>query len=1292
MLMKRLVLAALLPALLFSCGKKDAGNMETAELARMFGEPPMEYRPYVWWHWMGSNFSKEGIRKDLVAMKEAGIAGATVFNLTSAVQESEAPVGNLPWPDRTFRSPAYWEALAYAAEVADSLGLKIGLHNTPGYSTTGGPWITEDQGMQQVVMSRTGMEGGRTVRMPLPVPDLPSFSFYSDFVAKASKFHDIAVMAVPVKDAPAADEVLDLTGKMDASGVLEWDAPEGTWQVYRIGHACTMAFPHPVPEELLGKVFEADKMNAEVTAWHWDQVLGPLREHVGKYFGKSFNHILIDSYEAGGQNWTEGFRACFQQMHGYDPMPLFALQAADPQGAAARSFAEDLRATVSRMFLDNGFRTAREKIHAEGLEMYWEPYEGPFDTAEGVSLADLPMGEFWTGGSGKISAAVVDNAAKYGKRIVGAEAFTGWPTNSRYVEDPAFLKPSADGAFVSGANRLFLHHWVHQPFDDRYQPGMGMGWWGTHFGRNQTWFEPGKAFFTYLSRCQMLLQQGVPADRADTWIHRKTADADIYFVINPGNRPVTRTLAPWDEEALPELWDPYTGTISRAPDFGRRDSVRVALDAGASVFVVLNHGKDGYGKAPWRSGRALYARPVETDWSVEFCPKVGEPFRRDSFPLGDFSQSEDLQVKYFSGTATYTGTVTLAAGERSGSRIALDLGRLDDLAEVSVNGKPVAVLWYPPYVVDITDALVTGENVLSIAVTNNWANRMIGDEQYEPDFTWGADRGADMGRAVAAFPDWFVKGEERPSKDRKTFAVWTYFRKDSPLQPAGLAGPVRLRWLDDGACETAWGDTGDGRYRNPVLAADYSDPDVIRVGEKYYMVASDFHFMGMQVLVSDDLVNWSLAGQIYDRFDLPGWEEMAHYAGGSWAPSIRWHDGRFWVYFCTPDEGLFMSTAEDPAGPWTPLHCVQAVVGWEDPCPFWDEDGTAYLGHSLRGAGPIIIHRMSADGKTLLDEGVTVYEGPTAEGTKIHKWDGRYYLSIPEGGVRGGWQTVLRSKDLYGPYERKIVLETGSTPVNGPHQGAIVDTPDGTWWFLHFQQRDPLGRILHLQPMRWVDGWPVIGEDYDGNGVGEPVPSWDKPAGGEDRKGFLPASSDDFSSETLGLQWQFNHNPVDSAWSLARHPGSLTLDALQAPSFVKARNTLSQKLMGFAGTYTVKLDASEMADGQFAGLACMGRVNYQAGILVEGGVRSLCLASDAGESARIDLPERDVWLRLSFDIPDNAFRFWYSTDGRRFTPWGEVFPAQFGFWKGARPALFSFNRIASAGTARFDDFVYERLK
>ena len=491
-----------------------------------------------------------------------------------------------------------------------------------------------------------------------------------------------------------------------------------------------------------------------------------------------------------------------------------------------------------------------------------------------------------------------------------------------------------------------------------------------------------------------------------------------------------------------------------------------------------------------------------------------------------------------------------------------------------------------------------------------------------------------------------------------------------------------------------WGDTGDGRYLNPVLAADYSDPDAIRVGDKYYMVASDFHFLGMQVLESDDLVNWRLISQIYDRFDLPGWDGNQHYSGGSWAPAIRWHDGKFWVYFCTPEEGLFMSMAENPAGPWEPLHCVKSIPRWEDPCPFWDEDGQAYLGHSLKGAGPIILHRMSPDGKELLDEGVTIYTGPTAEGTKIHKWNGWYYLSIPEGGVKVGWQTVLRSRDIYGPYERKIVLETGSTGINGPHQGAIVDTPDGQWWFLHFQFQDPLGRIVHLQPMHWEEYWPVIGEDYDGNGVGEPVPGWTKPLAAKGRRAkacpFLPASSDDFSAPDRGLQWQWNHNPVDSAWSLTSHPGKLALEALQAERFELARNTLSQKIMGFRGAYTVLLDLSGMADGQRAGLACMGKENNLLEVGQVAGHRTLSvLRTDNGTA---DLPDSldAVWLRLTFDARDNAFQFAWSADGSQFSDLGDPFAAHFGFWKGARVALFSYNTGTTAGTALFDDFIYLR--
>ena len=490
----------------------------------------------------------------------------------------------------------------------------------------------------------------------------------------------------------------------------------------------------------------------------------------------------------------------------------------------------------------------------------------------------------------------------------------------------------------------------------------------------------------------------------------------------------------------------------------------------------------------------------------------------------------------------------------------------------------------------------------------------------------------------------------------------------------------------------AWGDTGDGRYINPILVADYSDPDAIRVKDTYYMVASDFHFMGMQVLESKDLVNWKLISQIYSRFDQPGWDTMNHYAGGSWAPSIRFHDGRYYVYFCTPDEGLFMSSAEDPAGPWEPLRCLKATAGWEDPCPFWDDDGSAYLGHSKVGAGPIIVHKMSPDGKELLDDGVTVYEGPVAEGTKFHKIGDYYYLSIPEGGVQYGWQTILRSKDIYGPYESKKVLETGSTFINGPHQGAIVDTPYGEWWFLHFQYRDPLGRVVHLQPMSWKDGWPVMGEDYDGNGVGEPVDGWVKPKTKRNVKPSLPVSSDDFSGSVLGLQWQFNHNPVDGAWSLTRRPGFLAIDALKADSFKTARNTLTQKLMGYIGTYTTILDCTSLAEGQRAGMACMGAQNFCFGVMVTGEGKSLYLDEGEGEKIVAPLEADKVWIRLKFDSNANIFTFVYSLDGEEYLGSGSLLWARFGHWKGVRPGLFSYNTVADGGTAYFDFFDYELEK
>lgn len=470
-----------------------------------------------------------------------------------------------------------------------------------------------------------------------------------------------------------------------------------------------------------------------------------------------------------------------------------------------------------------------------------------------------------------------------------------------------------------------------------------------------------------------------------------------------------------------------------------------------------------------------------------------------------------------------------------------------------------------------------------------------------------------------------------------------------------------------------WGDQGDGTYRNPVLNADFSDPDVIRVGAKYYMVASDFHFLGMQLLESDDMVNWRYISQIYRRFDEPGWDENAHYAGGSWAPAIRYHNGLYYVYFCTPDEGLYMTTAKDPHGPWTPLHLVKRVVKWEDPCPFWDEDGQAYLGRSRHGAGPIIVHKMSADGKTLLDEGKTVYEGPIAEGTKFLKRNGWYYLIIPEGGVGTGWQTVLRSRNIYGPYQRKVVLEQGSTKINGPHQGALVDAPDGSWWFYHFQETPVLGRVVHLQPARWQDDWPLMGVDYDGNGVGEPVSMWKKPI--PSTSAPLLQTDDDFSG-TLGLQWQWNHNPVDSHWSLTDRKGWLTLKAQPADSLKACRNMLTQKVVGWLSESTTLIESS---GDNFAGLFCSGKL-FRAvglckdGIYVEaGGQRQLV---QKGHFAK-------VWLRVTNDSQQNRHQFAYSLDGEHFVSAGETFPMRGGYWKGIRTGLFCYG---SNGKAHFDSF------
>lgn len=519
----------------------------------------------------------------------------------------------------------------------------------------------------------------------------------------------------------------------------------------------------------------------------------------------------------------------------------------------------------------------------------------------------------------------------------------------------------------------------------------------------------------------------------------------------------------------------------------------------------------------------------------------------------------------------------------------------------------------------------------------------------------------------------------------------------------GVAAAAALAWQAD---------NGDGTYRNPILFADYSDPDVVRVGDDYYMVASDFHYMpGLPVLHSRDLVNWTIIGHAFDRLEADPKYDMAggtRHGRGCWAPAIRHHDGKFWVYFCTPDEGLFMTSAENPAGPWAPLTHVAQVAGWEDPCPLWDADGQAYLVRSQLGGGPLILHRMSPDGTRLLDEGTTIYaqrdEHRHLEGPKFYRRDGYYYILAPAGGVEQGYQVAFRSRDIYGPYEERKVLEQGSTRVNGPHQGGLVDTPDGEeWWFIHFQQRGFYGRIVHLQPVRWVDGWPQMGEDYDGNGVGEPVARHRKPAVGREYPVQVPQTSDDFSGPALGLQWQWDHNPLDDRWSLAARPGWLRLTAAPGDRLANGRNVLTQKIADPACQATAELDIAGMRDRELAGVCVFGYSHGWIGVVQEDGRRRLRMVHNNGgwrskeQVSTFDGPDltaERVFLRAIVSADAKA-TFAYSLDGEAFTPLGEPMSLYFDWWKGQKLGLFHFTRERDEdhvpGHVDVNDFRYQPL-
>lgn len=514
-----------------------------------------------------------------------------------------------------------------------------------------------------------------------------------------------------------------------------------------------------------------------------------------------------------------------------------------------------------------------------------------------------------------------------------------------------------------------------------------------------------------------------------------------------------------------------------------------------------------------------------------------------------------------------------------------------------------------------------------------------------------------------------------------------------------------------GGNSQAWiSDQGDGTYKNPVLYADYSDPDVVRVGDDFYMTASSFTAVpGLPILHSKDLVNWKLINHAVQEIVPTDVFNVPQHGNGIWAPCIRFHNNEFYIYWGDPDFGIYMVKTRDPYGDWEKPVLVMEGKGLIDACPLWDDNGNAYLVHAYAGSRASVksilaINKMNAEGTKVLDKGVVVFDGhdahPTVEGPKFYKRNGYYYIFAPAGGVATGWQLILRSKNIYGPYEEKVVLEQGSTQINGPHQGAWIDTPKGDDWFIHFQDVEAYGRIVHLQPVIWKNDWPLMGKDLDKNGIGEPVTSFSKPVLGMPVE--APIESDEFTSEKLGLQWQWQANPSVTWYSLIKDRGFLRLFTVKKAdgenNLWNQPNLLLQKFPApnFKATTKLKLLPEEAENGKSAGLMVFGldyatiTLTYENGSYILKQTEALQAKKNNPEvvNKEVELNTNEVILSVEVSAPNALCQFSYSLDGKTFIKIGKPFTAKPGQWVGAKVGVFSVseNGIKYGGYTDVDYF------
>lgn len=512
--------------------------------------------------------------------------------------------------------------------------------------------------------------------------------------------------------------------------------------------------------------------------------------------------------------------------------------------------------------------------------------------------------------------------------------------------------------------------------------------------------------------------------------------------------------------------------------------------------------------------------------------------------------------------------------------------------------------------------------------------------------------------------------------------------------------------------EILWdADNGDGTCRNPVIFCDYSDPDAICVDGTYYLTASSFNYVpGLPILTSRDLVHWQLQNYALEQIPEARYDAPQH-AQGVWAPAIRFHDGRFFIYYGMPDEGIYMVSTANPLGKWEAPVLVKAGKGLIDPCPFWDADGRAYVVHGYAKSrigfkSWLGIFPISPDGRTALGDDHLLYDGtkqhPTIEGPKVYRRDGWYYIFAPAGGVATGWQVCLRSRSLFGPYEDRVVLKQGSSETNGPHQGAWLETPAGEHYFLHFQSRGLYGRVTHLQPMTWqADGWPYIGipdetpVPPESIATGEGCEEAARIANAADcgiaaasfRKPIAPACEatgevgDDDFQHGLGLQWQFMGNWRQDFYDVGG--GTLRLYARKLPNggnrLWQCPQALTQKIACPAFFATTMLDASDLRQGEQAGVGFVGGQYAYAAVRRTAGGLSLVFVTSAGdqhtetvtETAAIE--DAPVTFRVTL-LPTSdatAVATFEYAQGGLFRPFGQPLEPARHTWVGARLALFA---------------------